>query len=137
RRAILLGKRGCWVLLLAATLILPPPALAQSAGSAGSSAITEWKGSCPGSKRTWWDDMCMAWRKKMGAQGWVQWWRNYATVQARRYTDPLKAAWGDDNSGEGLDSNDAGLICTHGGYDSDRWLGTMYDRSPDNQCGLN
>ena len=120
-------------LLLAAALILPPPALAQYAGS---SAITAWNGSCGGSTRTWWDDMCMAWRKKMGAQGWVEWKRNYSQVQMWRYTDPIIAAWGDDNSSWGLDWNDAGLICTHGGWGSGRWTGTMYDQDSDGHCGL-
>ncbi len=115
------------------TCALSPWAHAQYAGS---SAITDWNGSCGGSSRSWWDDMCMAWRKTMGAQGWVEWKRNYANVQMWRYTDPAVESWGNDNSSWGLDYNDAGMICTHGGWGSGQWTGTMYDQDPNGQCGL-
>ena len=91
------------VTLLGLTLIAgvtagPTPTLAQWAGS---SAITNWSGQCSGSTRGWWDDMCMAWRHKMGDKGWTQWWRNYGLVQGTRYADNSVRAWGIDDTRQG------------------------------------
>ncbi|GLT23207.1 hypothetical protein GCM10007933_26700 [Zoogloea oryzae] len=115
--------------LLAASLA--PDAGAQYAGS---SAITTWGGQCGGSQRNWWDDMCMAWRHKMGDKGWVQWWRNFHLVQGNRYADNPPKSWGIDDTGSGIDWNDAGLMCLHGGWGSGRWTGTIYDKDPDGSC---
>ena len=103
---------------------------------AGSSAITKWDGQCAGSERTWWDDMCMAWRKQMGSKSWVEWKRNYSQVQGSRYADNSVKAWGNDDAASGMDWNDAGMICTHGGWGSGRWTGTLYDKDPDNSCNM-
>jgi len=103
---------------------------------AGSSAITHWTGDCAGSTRTLWDDMCMAWRKRMGDKGWTQWWRSYSQVTGPRYVDPVEKSWGNDNASTGLDWNDAGLVCTHGGWSSGRWEGTLYDKDPDGSCSM-
>lgn len=101
---------------------------------AGSSAITSWSGQCSGSQRDWWDDMCMEWRHRMGNSGWVQWYRNFSYVQGKRYADNSLKAWGIDDSGDGMDWNDAGLMCLHGGWGSGRWRGTIYDKDPDGNC---
>src|SRR5690606_12342703 len=136
-REVRMTSRCSAVLLALATtagvLVAPPAARAQYAGS---SSITHWNGGCGGSTRTWWDDMCMAWRKKMGDKGWIQWWRNYELVTGGRYVDPIERPWGFDNSSAGLDWNDAGLVCTHGGWGSGRWTGTLYDPDPDGACSM-
>src|SRR5881394_250708 len=67
------------LLLLLVFAFCAVPADAQYAGS---SSITNWNGNCGGNTRDWWDDMCMAWRHKMGDHGWVQWWRNYELSKA-------------------------------------------------------
>ena len=85
-------------------------------GRVWSSAITKWDGDCSGSRRDWWDDMCMARRKKMGSKGWSQHYTNFHTVKAHKYVDSKVAGWGDDR--QYLDSAHAGLICTHGGHNS-------------------
>jgi hypothetical protein len=103
---------------------------------AGSSAITDWNGQCSGSTRSWWDDMCMAWRHKMGDKGWITWWRNYQLVQGNRYADNSARPWGIDDTSSGMDWNDAGLVCTHGGWSSGRWTGTLYDQDPDGNCSM-
>jgi hypothetical protein len=125
-----------WItlLLLSATAVATVAGTTAHAQWAGSSAITSWSGSCGGSTRTWWDDMCMAWRKKMGAKGWTQWWRNYSLVQGNRYADSSVKSWGIDDTGNGLDWNDAGLMCVHGGWGSGRWNGSIYDADPDGSC---
>lgn len=103
------------------------------AGSARSSSITVW-GDCGGGTRTWWDDMCMKWRKTMGAKGWSQWWRNYELVTIERYVDPDKAPWGNDKFN--WDGGDAALICTHGSSSAETgWAGTMHHRS-NGECNL-
>jgi len=122
-----------WLAVALLSLAAPPLARAQYAGS---SSITDWSGGCGGSSRSWWDDMCMEWRHEMGDHGWVQWWRNYSAVQGGRYVDPVERPWGFDNSTSGLDWNDAGLICTHGGWGSGRWNGTLYDPDPDGSCAI-
>ncbi|MBT3980164.1 MAG: hypothetical protein HOE90_02360 [Bacteriovoracaceae bacterium] len=104
------------------------------AGSARSSSITHWNGECSGGTRTWWDDMCMAWRKRMGSKGWSQWWVNYHLVRVGRYVDPTIAAWGQDKWN--LDGGDAALMCTHGGYDENGWYGVMHTKDH-GQCRLN
>ena len=129
-----LGCRGLVGMLVGAALLVS--AMPVGAQYAGSSAITTWSGGCGGSTRTWWDDMCMAWRKKMGDKGWVQWWRNYSLVQGPRYVDPIVRAWGIDNGTAGMDWNDAGLVCTHGGWGGGRWKGTLYDPDPDGSCSM-
>lgn len=111
----LAARRICLLLVVGLCCAFPPHARAQYAGS---SAITHWNGQCGGSTREWWDDMCMAWRKKMGDKGWILWWRNFHLVQGPRYVDPDERSWGIDNGGNGMDWNDAGLICTHGGWGS-------------------
>jgi len=104
------------------------------AGQARSFAITRWNADCSGGTRTWWDDMCMAWRHKMGNKGWSQWWRNYDLVRISRFVDPSIAGWGADNwNGDG---GDAALICTHGGYDANGWWGLMHTKE-NGECGLN
>jgi len=128
-----LGPRLSWMVLLPLLLFSPHPAAAQFAGS---SSITNWNGNCSGSTRDWWDDMCMAWRKKMGDKGWVQWWRNYELVTGPRYVDPVETSWGNDNVSSGMDWNDAGLVCTHGGWGSGRWNGTLYSSDPDGSCAM-
>ena len=102
-------------------------------GDVWSSAITKWDGNCSGSTRHWWDDMCMAWRKKMGSKGWNQHWRNFHLVTADRYVDSKYAAWGDDHLN--IDATDAGLICTHGGHGSNGWYGVMHTKS-NGHCNL-
>ena len=129
------SKRAC--IWFGALLILPIMSSSSAhAQYAGSSSITDWSGGCGGSSRSWWDDMCMEWRHEMGDHGWVQWWRNYSLVQGGRYVDPVERPWGFDNSTSGLDWNDAGLICTHGGWGSGRWNGTLYDPDPDGSCAI-
>jgi hypothetical protein len=103
---------------------------------AGSSAITTWSGQCSGGERLWWDDMCMAWRKQMGSKSWVEWKRNYSQVQGSRYADNSVKVWGNDDASSGMDWNDAGMICTHGGWSSGRWTGSLYDKDPDNSCKM-
>jgi hypothetical protein len=103
------------------------------AGSARTSAITHW-GDCGGESRSWWDDMCMKWRKKMGSKGWSQWWRNFHLVKIERYVDITKYSWGRDEYN--LDGGDAALICTHGGTNSNGWYGKMHTKSH-GQCQLN
>ncbi len=96
------------------------------AASARSSAITLWDGNCSGGTRSWWDDMCMKWRKRMGSNGWSQWWRNYSLVKVDRFTDSTVAAYGNDHTN--IDGGDAALLCTHGGWDDDGWWGLMHTR---------
>ena len=103
-------------------------------GDVWSSSITHWNGDCGGSTRTWWDDMCMAWRKKMGSKGWNQHWANYGLVTIDRYVDAKKSAWGNDKWN--LDYVDAGLICTHGGHDANGWFGVMHTKKH-GECNLN
>ena len=98
-----------------------------------SSAITKWNGDCSGSTRKWWDDMCMAWRKKMGAKGWTQHYANYSYVKAYRYIDSKVFAWGNDRWN--FDYADAGLICTHGGHNDDGWYGVLHTRN-NGHCNL-
>lgn len=119
--------------MISVLLCLSAVSLPTFAGNARSSAITKW-GDCGGGTRTYWDDMCMKWRKKMGSKGWSQWWRNYELVTINRYVDPTKAAWGVDNTN--FDDGDAGLICTHGGYDTNGWWGSMHHKT-NGECGLN
>lgn len=126
-------RRLGWAMLGSVLLASSPQAIGQYAGS---SAITTWGGGCSGSTRTWWDDMCMAWRKKMGDKGWILWWRNFSLVQGPRYVDPVERPWGIDNTTSGMDWNDAGVICTHGGWSSGRWTGTLYDADPDGDCSM-
>jgi hypothetical protein len=106
------------------------------AGWAGSSAITSWDGECNGSTRSSWDDMCDAWREEMNALGWAEWWRNHEFVQGLRYVDDSVKLWGIDDTGMGLDWNDAGMICLHGGWKSGFWKGTFYDKDPGGSCGI-
>lgn len=108
-----------------------PPAGAQWAGS---SAITRWNGSCGGSTRDWWDDMCKAWRTTMASLGWEPWYANYQYVTGERYADDDVVDWGEDDFASGLDWNDAGMLCTHGGWKSGQWHGTLYDKDPDGSC---
>jgi hypothetical protein len=122
--------------LLGASLVL---ALAGGAGHAladtvWSSAITKWDGDCSGAQRDWWDDMCMAWRKKMGNLGFGQNWENFSLVRVGKFADPAILNWGIDNSR--IDANDAGLICTHGSFDADGWKGSMHT-SDHGDCKLN
>jgi hypothetical protein len=118
---------------MAVTMAMASTAHAQYAGS---SAITTWSGQCSGGERLWWDDMCMAWRKQMGTKSWVEWKRNYSQVQGSRYADNSVKTWGNDNASSGMDWNDAGMICTHGGWSSGRWTGSLYDKDPDNSCKM-
>ena len=101
---------------------------------AGSSSITNWNGQCGGNTRDWWDDMCMEWRHTMGSHGWVQWWHNYEQVQGNRYADNSVKSWGIDDTSSGMDWNDAGLMCLHGGWGAGHWDGTIHDRDPDGSC---
>lgn len=123
-------RATAWMVCLLAASLAPDV----GAQYAGSSAITTWGGQCSGSQRDWWDDMCMAWRHKMGDKGWVQWWRNFHLVQGNRYADNPPKAWGIDDTGSGIDWNDAGLMCLHGGWGSGRWTGTIYDKDADGSC---
>ncbi len=94
---------------------------------ARSFAITKWDGTCSGSRRDWWDDMCMAWRKRMGSKGWEQWWSNFGNVRAEKFADNAKVSWGQDDEWNGMDGGEAALICTHGGHNSsDGWRGSMH-----------
>lgn len=94
---------------------------------ARSYAITVWDGNCGGSQRDWWDDMCMAWRHRMGAKGWEQWWNNFSLVQNPKFADPAKETWGVDNGSSGWDRGEAALICTHGGHNATNgWIGSMH-----------
>jgi hypothetical protein len=118
------------IFLLLSVLLISDGAMAESARS---SSITHW-GNCGGSTRTWWDDMCMAWRKKMGSKGWSQWWRNYNLVTINRYVDQTHFSWANDDAN--IDGGDAGLICTHGGHNAKGWYGVMHHKYQ-NQCQLN
>lgn len=94
---------------------------------ARSFAITKWDGNCSGSQRDWWDDMCMAWRHKMGDKGWEQWWNNFSLVRARKFADNSRVAWGRDDEWNGVDRGEAALICTHGGHSATTgWSGSMH-----------
>lgn len=99
-----------------------------------SSAITKWDGDCSGAQRDWWDDMCMAWRKKMGNLGFGQNWENFSLVRVGKFADPAILSWGIDNSR--IDANDAGLICTHGSTNSSGWVGSMHTKDH-GDCKLN
>ena len=123
------GKKICLIV----TVIGLSSFQATHAMSARSSSITKW-GNCGGSSRSWWDDMCMAWRKKMGNYGWSQWWRNYGLVTIDRYVDADKASWGNDKWQ--FDGGDAALICTHGGSNDNGWYGTMHTKKH-GECALN
>jgi hypothetical protein len=101
---------------------------------AGSSAITTWNGGCSGATRDWWDDMCMEWRLEMADQGWTDWHKNFQLVQGNRYADDSARPWGVDDTSSGLDWNDAGMMCLHGGWSSGRWNGTLHDPDPDGSC---
>lgn len=104
---------------------------------ARSFAITKWDGNCGGSQRDWWDDMCMAWRHKMGAKGWEQWWNNFNLVRAQKFADNSKVAWGKDDEWNGMDSGEAALICTHGGHSAATgWSGSMHTNDG-NGCSIN
>jgi len=71
--------------------------------------------------------MCMAWRHRMGAKGWEQWWNNFSLVQNPKFADPGEVSWGVDNGSSGWDRGEAALICTHGGHDAtDGWIGSMH-----------
>jgi hypothetical protein len=98
------------------------------ADEARSFAITKWDGDCSGSTRNWWDDMCMAWRKKMDSKGWDIWWANFHHVKISRFADSSIHSWGADDSSGGFDHGDAALLCTHGGHDGDGWYGVMHTR---------
>jgi len=104
------------------------------AAQARSSAVTQWSSECSGGERSWWDDMCMAWRKKMGTKGWSQWKANYESVTVPRYVDPAIANWGFDNNSNGFDGGTAALLCTHGGYSDVGWWGLMHHKAQ-NECG--
>jgi hypothetical protein len=101
---------------------------------AGSSAITTWDGGCSGATRDWWDDMCMAWRNEMDALGWTEWHANFSQVKGKRYADDSVKAWGIDDTDGGLDWNDAGMMCLHGGWKAGYWKGTLYNPDPDGSC---
>lgn len=104
---------------------------------ARSYAITKWDGNCSGSQRDWWDDMCMAWRHRMGVKGWDQWWNNFNLVQNPKFADPAEVNWGQDNGSDGWDRGDATLICTHGGHSaSTGWSGSMHT-DVGNGCSIN
>ena len=104
---------------------------------ARSFAITTWDGNCGGSQRDWWDDMCMAWRHKMGAKGWEQWWNNFSNVRTEKFADNSKVAWGADDEWNGMDSGEAALICTHGGHSAATgWSGSMHTNDG-HGCSIN
>ena len=103
------------------------------AASARSSSVTDW-GNCGGGSRSWWDDMCMRWRKTMGTKGWRQWASNYGNVTIERYVDPDMAPWGNDKFN--WDGGDAALICTHGSTNANTgWAGRMHHQS-NGECDL-
>lgn len=118
-------------IIVAGGISSPAPAY-----QARSSAVTSWSSECSGSSRSWWDDMCMAWRKRLGAKGWSQWKANYENVIVSRYVDPSISNWGFDNSSSGFDAGTASLLCTHGGYNEVGWWGLM-QRKDQNECGAN
>ena len=126
-------NRNAFLHATVAAMLAVLPGL-NAAQYAGSSAITTWGGSCGGSTRDWWDDMCMAWRHKMADKGWTPWWRNFHLVQGNRYADNSAKSWGIDDTSSGMDWNDAGLMCMHGGWGSGRWNGSIYDQDPDGSC---
>ncbi len=123
-------SRHLYALALAAAL----GAGTAQAASVWTSAVTKWDGDCSGAERDWWDDMCMAWRHEMGALGYNQVWRNFGLVRVGRYADPSIDSWANDNGN--LDSTDAGLICWHGSYNDDGWVGSMHTKEHDD-CKLN
>lgn len=106
------------------------------AAQARSSSITKWSSECSGGERSYWDDMCMKWRKKLGAKGWSQWWANYELATVSRFVDPSIANWGFDNAGNGFDRGTAALMCLHGGHDGTGWWGLMHHKDH-NECGIN
>jgi hypothetical protein len=130
------GKTYSRVFIASFVLVLLSHSNTSLAGEARSFAITKWDGDCSGSTRKWWDDMCMAWRKRMGSKGWDQWWSNFSNVRISKFVDPAKASWGKDNAWNGIDRGDAALLCTHGGYDDNGWYGVMHTKE-NNECGLN
>jgi hypothetical protein len=122
---------GSAIALTAALLAAPLPV---HAGWAGSSAITTWDGGCSGGTRDYWDDMCMAWRNQMNFLGWDEWARNFDLVQGKRYVDDSVKSWGIDDTDAGLDWNDAGMMCLHGGWKAGFWKGTVHDPDPGGSC---
>lgn len=104
---------------------------------ARSFAITKWDGNCGGGQRDWWDDMCMAWRHKMGDKGWEQWWNNFSLVRAQKFADNSRVAWGADDNWNGMDAGEAAIICTHGGHSAATgWSGSMHT-DDGNGCSIN
>lgn len=139
-RSASLGRPGRALLAalcgLASIGALTSPPQAQ-ADQARSSAVVTWDGTCSGGERLWWDDMCMAWRKRLGSKGWSTWKRNYSQVYIDRYVDPAISPWGFDNSStSGFDGGQAALLCTHGGRDDNGWWGKMHTQSQ-GECGAN
>ncbi|MBL6990021.1 MAG: hypothetical protein ISR65_09595 [Bacteriovoracaceae bacterium] len=128
-------KKYLNVLLLCLVLFGSINYQAKAADQARSYAITHW-GNCGGSTRVWWDDMCMAWRKRMDSKGWNVWWNNFHLVKISKFTDPVYAAWGKDNGWSGIDKGHASLICTHGGHNSNGWYGVMHTQE-NGECNLN
>lgn len=109
----------------------------ESLEQARSFAITKWDGNCGGSQRDWWDDMCMAWRHRMGANGWEQWWNNFHLVRAQKFADNSRVTWGQDDTWNGMDAGEAALICTHGGHSAATgWSGSMHT-DDGNGCSIN
>ncbi len=131
-RRFLGSVASCSALLLGGFFLAAPEPV--HADWAGSSAITTWSGECNGSTRDYWDDMCMNWRNTMNDLGWIDWHRNFSQVKGKRYADDSVKAWGIDDTDEGLDWNEAGMMCLHGGWKKGFWKGTLYNPDADGSC---
>lgn len=107
---------------------------AEATPTAGIQAIAEW-GDCGSASdaRPEWDDMCISWWAQMNRNGYALGFPNLQGGVTVDWFDD-KASWGADDSGPfGLDSNNAAMVCTHGGHSSAGWSGQMHHRSH-NEC---
>jgi hypothetical protein len=114
------------VALLSALIALAVWATDVRAESVYTSAATTWE--CTSGERPDWDDMCMAWRLRMGELGFTKKRANYSRMKVLRFTDPSLQTWGIDNTAS--DSAVACMICTHGRYPRNYgWRGVMYRKT--------
>lgn len=116
-------------------LLLAAPVSTVLAEAVFTSAAVEWDCFYE-ARRDYWDDMCMAWRIRMGELGYTKKRGNYSRLRLFRWADPSVASFGLDN--DYADSAIAAQICTHGRYPnaSQGWRGAMYKKEH-GTCNLN
>ncbi|UXI69388.1 hypothetical protein [Tahibacter amnicola] len=118
-------RQDCRV-LLGVVALAAPVTMVSAANEARTYAVTEWNATCPATTRTYWDDMCDAWRNGMMRKGWAGKTYNESQVRASLFADPAAVAWGVDNSADGVDAAEASLFCGHGGFNSRGWFGYLH-----------